>query len=75
MDRIYKSVWDKVENGGLIKRVLFKFAVYYKQRWIPRGGDTPFFNRLVMSSITGLLGMSILLHVHYIGEHECQIDQ
>ncbi|KAF6040391.1 ACSL3 [Bugula neritina] len=56
MDRIYKNVWDKVENGGLGKRVLFKFAVEYKRKWIYRGGDTPILNSLVMSSITGLLG-------------------
>ncbi|XP_067949293.1 long-chain-fatty-acid--CoA ligase 4-like [Watersipora subatra] len=56
MDRIYKSVWEKVESGSLIKRLLFKFAVYYKGRWLPRGGETPVFNKIVMSSITSLLG-------------------
>lgn len=56
MDRIYKSVWDKVNGGTMLKRVLFKFAVEYKRKWNYRGGDTPVINALVMANIKQLLG-------------------
>ena len=56
MDRIYKSVWDKVKTGGAVKRALFNFAVQYKTKWLARGGDTPIINSIVMSPIMKLLG-------------------
>lgn len=56
MDRIYKSVWEKVGSGGLIKRLLFNFAIDYKRKWTRWGGDTPIINTIVMSSIKNLLG-------------------
>ena len=65
MDRIYKSVWDKVKTGGAVKRALFNFAVQYKTKWLARGGDTPIINSIVMSPIMKLLGKMLYFSQGY----------
>ena len=45
MDRIYKSVWDKVDSSGPFAKALFSFAYEYKKRNLRRGMDTPLLNR------------------------------
>ena len=45
MDRLYKAVWEKVNEGGKLSRALFIFAYDYKTRKLARGYDTPLFNR------------------------------
>ena len=45
MDRLYKAVWEKVNDGGPITKALFTFAYEYKLRCMERGYDTPIFNQ------------------------------
>ena len=45
MDRIRKSVLDKVKEGPRFLRLLFNFAYKYKLWHIKRGFDTPLLNR------------------------------
>ena len=47
MDRMYKAVWEKVDEGGKVSRALFTFAYNYKKKNILKGYDTPIFNKLV----------------------------
>ena len=47
MDRIYKAVWEKVNEGGPFKKKLFTFAYEYKCAKIQQGMDTPLFNKWV----------------------------
>ena len=45
MDRIYKAVWEKVNEGGPVKKALFTFAYEYKAAKIEEGLNTPLFNK------------------------------
>lgn len=45
MDRLYKAVWDKVNDGGFVSQALFRFAYGYKRQRISRGYDTPLLNK------------------------------
>ena len=45
MDRLYKAVWEKVNEQGKMARALFQWAYDYKKRKILSGYDTPLFNR------------------------------
>ena len=44
LDRIYKSVMEKLDNGPAIKRAIFNMALDYKLKWTERGYDTPIIN-------------------------------
>ena len=59
LDRVYKSVWDKIRNGSSLKRVVFTFAISYKRKWLYRGANTPLINTFIMSSIRYILGGKI----------------
>lgn len=41
LDRIFKSIQEKVENGPAITRAIFNLAVQYKLTWTQRGYGTP----------------------------------
>uniref|UniRef100_A0A915JQK6 long-chain-fatty-acid--CoA ligase n=1 Tax=Romanomermis culicivorax TaxID=13658 RepID=A0A915JQK6_ROMCU len=56
MDRLYKTVLDKVEHSPPLMRALFEFLYELKRSKIEDGYDTPFLNRLVFSHIRGVLG-------------------
>lgn len=45
MDRLYKTVVDKVERSPPLKRALFDFVYELKRSKIDTGYDTPFLNR------------------------------
>ena len=45
LDRIYKGIQDKIENGPPIKKALFNMAVQYKLSWYKNGYDTPIINK------------------------------
>ena len=45
MDRLYKNVWEKVNEGGFWVKALFRFAYGYKRHRISRGYDTPLMNK------------------------------
>ena len=44
LDRIYKSIQEKVEGGSALKKSLFNLAMQYKLDWFQRGYDTPIIN-------------------------------
>ncbi|XP_008193859.1 long-chain-fatty-acid--CoA ligase 4 isoform X2 [Tribolium castaneum] len=56
LDRISKSIQEKVSKGGPMKKVLFKFAYDYKVSWLRRGYSTPLIDRVVFGPIRALLG-------------------
>ena len=49
MDRIRKSVLDKVKEGPSFLRLIFHFAYTYKLWHLKHGYDTPILNRLVIA--------------------------
>ncbi|GAB1609001.1 long-chain-fatty-acid--CoA ligase 4-like, partial [Argonauta hians] len=61
MDRLYKSVWDKIYSQGKFKKSVFEFAYAYKRRSIDNGYDTPIFNRLFFKKVQAILGGNVRL--------------
>ncbi|XP_074658018.1 fatty acid CoA ligase Acsl3-like isoform X2 [Tubulanus polymorphus] len=61
MDRIYKNVWDKVNEGNHIMRKMFTVAYDYKHKRIEQGLDTPVFNKIVFKKIRKVLGGKVRL--------------
>lgn len=47
MDRLYKAVWDKVNEGGKFQQALFNFAFEYKKKKFDAGFDTPMIDKSV----------------------------
>ena len=45
MDRLYKNVWEKINEGGSFQKALFTFAYNYKKKQLERGFDTPLLNK------------------------------
>ena len=45
MDRLYKAVWEKINEGGPVTKALFNFGYNYKLRALERGYDTPICDR------------------------------
>ena len=45
MDRLYKTIWAKVKEGGELKRALFTFAYKYKKAQLLNGHTTPILDR------------------------------
>ena len=41
MDRLYKAVWTKVNDGSKLKKALFTIAYDYKSRNLKQGHNTP----------------------------------
>lgn len=56
MDRLYKGVWEKVNEGGPVSRAVFQFAYDYKLRQIENGYDTPLLDKIVFRKIRQALG-------------------
>lgn len=56
MDRLYKSVWDKINSQGKMTRALFEFAYKYKGWRLECGYDTPLFNRVLFKKVRAILG-------------------
>ena len=48
LDRIYKSIQEKIETGPPIKKAIFNLAVQYKLYWTQRGYNTPIINASVV---------------------------
>ena len=44
LDRIFKSIQEKVDAGSPFSRAIFNMAVEYKAHWYQRGYDTPLIN-------------------------------
>lgn len=47
MDRLYKAVWEKVNEGGRFQQALFNFAFEYKKKKFDAGFNTPIIDRFV----------------------------
>jgi long-chain acyl-CoA synthetase len=56
LDRISKSIQEKVSKGGTVKKILFKFAYDYKVSWARRGYSTPLIDKVVFGPIKAILG-------------------
>ncbi|XP_077988070.1 fatty acid CoA ligase Acsl3-like [Glandiceps talaboti] len=56
LDRVYKGVMDKVNEGSDFQRAFFHWAYNYKVKQVERHFDTPIINRLVFQKIRSLLG-------------------
>lgn len=56
MDRLYKTVLDKVNEGGQFKKALFNFAYEYKARKYQAGYDTPWVDKLIFKTVRSVLG-------------------
>ncbi|XP_057366617.1 long-chain-fatty-acid--CoA ligase 4-like isoform X3 [Daphnia carinata] len=56
LDRIYKSIQDKVASGSNMKKAIFDLAMQYKLDWFQRGYDTPIINSLIFRPIRAILG-------------------
>ncbi|KAK2187233.1 hypothetical protein NP493_172g02027 [Ridgeia piscesae] len=61
MDRLYKAVWMKVNEGSKLKKALFTLAYDYKARNLKRGYDTPRCDKLVFQKIRDILGGRVRL--------------
>ncbi|XP_070539166.1 long-chain-fatty-acid--CoA ligase 4-like [Ptychodera flava] len=56
LDRVYKGVMEKVNEGSTFQKALFHWAYNYKLKNVERHFDTPIINRLVFHKIRRLLG-------------------
>lgn len=59
LDRIRKSVLEKVEKQGQFAKELFEFIVEYKEKWQNRGFTTPIIDKLVFGKIAQGFGGQI----------------
>ncbi|CAH1782381.1 unnamed protein product [Owenia fusiformis] len=59
MDRIYKNVWDKINNGSKFSKALFNWAYNYKAKRYIKGGDTPILNKLIFKKVKAILGGNV----------------
>ena len=63
MDRLYKLVWEKVNEGPEFKRKLFSFAYEYKRKNYEAGFDTPLCDMWACLSIFVFLYLISRMHV------------
>ncbi|XP_030754565.1 long-chain-fatty-acid--CoA ligase 3 isoform X2 [Sitophilus oryzae] len=56
LDRIAKTIQDRVTKSSGFKKLIFKFAFDYKTKWRRRGYRTPLIDRSVFGPIRQLLG-------------------
>ncbi|XP_017768063.1 PREDICTED: long-chain-fatty-acid--CoA ligase 4 isoform X2 [Nicrophorus vespilloides] len=56
LDRISKGIQEKVGKSNHFSKVLFNFALEYKQTWTRRGYCTPLLDKIVFSKVRQLLG-------------------
>ncbi|KAI0230967.1 Long-chain-fatty-acid--CoA ligase 4 [Lamellibrachia satsuma] len=61
MDRLYKAVWTKVNEGSKLKKALFTVAYDYKSRNLQQGRNTPMCDKLVFQKIRDILGGRVRL--------------
>ncbi|XP_074027185.1 acyl-CoA synthetase long-chain isoform X3 [Leptinotarsa decemlineata] len=56
LDRISKSIQERVNKSSNVKKVIFKFAYDYKTYWKRRGYSTPIVDMVVFNPIRNLMG-------------------
>lgn len=61
LDRIYKGINDKLNNGPPIKKSLFYFAFNYKRKWTRKGFSTPLMDSVIFSQVKQALGGRVRL--------------
>ncbi|XP_066155933.1 long-chain-fatty-acid--CoA ligase 4 isoform X3 [Euwallacea fornicatus] len=61
LDRIAKTIQDRVSKSSDFKKLLFKFSYDYKRKWIRRGYDTPLINKIIFAPIRQLMGGCVRL--------------
>ncbi|GAB6031144.1 hypothetical protein CHUAL_007947 [Chamberlinius hualienensis] len=62
LDRMFKTANDAVnDKGGKFIKGFFDFAFNYKLKYIQKGYDTPFLNRIVFNRLKRLLGGQLRL--------------
>lgn len=61
LDRISKSIQEKVGKGSNIKKVLFKFAFDYKMKWTRRSYETPIIDSIIFAPIRQIMGGNMRL--------------
>ncbi|CAH1183332.1 unnamed protein product [Phaedon cochleariae] len=63
LDRISKSIQEKVQKSSNLKKVMFKFAYDYKTSWKRRGYSTPLIDRVIFSPVKQLMGGKMRLMI------------
>nr|CAH7743907.1 unnamed protein product [Callosobruchus chinensis] len=63
LDRISKTIQEKVSKSGDIKKVLFKFAYDYKASWSKRGYSTPIIDRIIFAPVAKIMGGNMRLMI------------
>jgi long-chain acyl-CoA synthetase len=56
LDRIRKTIFDKLEKRGPFAKEIFNYAMAYKTYWGNRGFETPIVNRLFCKAIRAQIG-------------------
>jgi long-chain acyl-CoA synthetase len=56
MDRLYKAVHEKVNEGGKFQLALFNYAFEYKKKKYEAGYATPLIDKLIFKKVRSLLG-------------------
>ncbi|KAK2143648.1 hypothetical protein LSH36_824g03044 [Paralvinella palmiformis] len=56
MDRLYKNVWEKVNDGSTFQKALFIFAYSYKKKQMLNGFQTRMLDKIIFKRICRLLG-------------------
>lgn len=59
LDRIRKTVTDKIERKGKFMQLLFEYIIDYKNYWVGRGFNTPIINYFVSRKVREGLGGSM----------------
>ncbi|KAG5878700.1 hypothetical protein JTB14_036607 [Gonioctena quinquepunctata] len=61
LDRISKSIQEKVGKSSGVKRVLFNFGYNYKKKWTQLGFSTPLVDRIIFGAVKKIMGGKLRL--------------
>ncbi|CRK86999.1 CLUMA_CG000812, isoform A [Clunio marinus] len=56
LDRIIKTIDDKLNKGSAVEKAIFHLAYDYKRKWLARGFCTPMLDALIFKKIAKILG-------------------
>ena len=59
LDRIAKTVNEKVSKGTPLQQAMFKLAYDYKARWISKGYSTPWVDALIFKKMANIMGGNV----------------
>ncbi|XP_056630489.1 long-chain-fatty-acid--CoA ligase 4 isoform X2 [Diorhabda carinulata] len=63
LDRISKTIQEKLSNSSNLKKIIFKFAYEYKTTWKKRGYKTPLIDKIVFKPISKIVGGNMRLMI------------